>query len=55
MATSTQQRTASTPAPGGRVSRPVLARQPANPRSLKEIIADAKKQHAEALAYLATR
>ena len=33
----------------------ILARQPANPRSLKEIIADAKKQHAEALAYLATR
>jgi hypothetical protein len=55
MATSTQQRTAPLPTPGGRVSRPVLSRPPANPRSHEEIIADAKKRHAEALAYLAAR
>jgi hypothetical protein len=48
-------RTASMPAPEGRVRRPVTARPPANPRSPEEIIADAKKRHAEALAYLAAR
>jgi hypothetical protein len=30
-----------------------LARKPANPRSHEEIIADAKKRYAKALAYLA--
>jgi hypothetical protein len=38
-----------------RVPRPVTPRPPANPRSFEEMLADAKRRHAEALAYLATR
>jgi hypothetical protein len=55
MTTNMQSRTASMPAPEGRVRRPVTARPPANPRSREDIVADAKKRHAEALAYLAAR
>jgi hypothetical protein len=55
MDANTKQRTATTPAPGDRVRRPVRTRPPANPRSHEDIIADAKKRHADALAYLATR
>ena len=54
MAVNTKPRTAM-PAPAGRVPRPVLSRPPANPRSHEEIIADAKKRHVKALAYLAAR
>jgi hypothetical protein len=52
MAANTTLRTASLPPPGGRVRRPVTARPRANPRSHEEIIADAKKRYADALAYL---
>jgi hypothetical protein len=56
MTGNTKPRTEPMPAPGGgRVPRPVLARKPANPRSLEEIIADAKKRYAKALAYLAAK
>jgi hypothetical protein len=41
-----------TPSPDGRVPRPVTARPPKNPRQ-KDIVADAKKRFAAALAYLA--
>jgi hypothetical protein len=51
----TEPRPARAPAPGGRVQRPVTARLQANLRSREDIIADAKKRHADALAYLATR
>jgi hypothetical protein len=51
----TEPRPARAPAPGGRVQRPVAARLQANLRSREDIIADAKKRHADALAYLATR
>jgi hypothetical protein len=54
MTGNTKPRTEPMPAPGGgRVPRPVLARKPANSRSHEEIIADAKKRYAKALAYLA--
>ena len=55
MAANTKQRTAPTSSPGGRLPRPVESRLPLSRRSQEEIIADAKKRYAEALAYLATR
>jgi hypothetical protein len=54
MAANTNLHPTPTPAANDRARRRVLARPPANPRPHEVIIADAKKKHADTLAYLAT-
>ena len=55
MDANTKPRTAPTASPGDRLPRPVVSRLPLRRRSHEDIIADAKKRFADALAYLATR